>query len=541
MKTFILFEPKRSYAQNAENETTINDYPFDILFASSYTDIFVLSKQYPDSKILLGAGAMHDPSFNRASMPANAVFYAHNVTELEELGEAKYPCIGIAKTPVKLLSMMSGNMEVMEYIPQKAETPNTSSVNYQERDHQYNASQIPTQSPTPKEAPAPAFSEEQYRQFLAFMEAQKAMNQPPAQLTPASQPEYDGDEDDEDDGCANSPVSTPVPKTSQKKQGSILRDNIEAKRAAEARAGIQRSGINIEGLVPEKIKTTTATVYAAKGGVGKTSISAETAYCLACTNNGRRNLRVCVVDYNIDFGDIASTLELDEKGNNMVLWAAEIQEKLDAGKKPDDINFTKHEMEDYYLQRVNNKLQLYALVAPIAHEDSMNISSDSLDVMLRNIIENGEFDFVICDTGNNTRDASVIALSRSDNILLVATQDVTTANCNSAMIRTMRQVTINGKPFDQNKIKLVINNIISSREAGISVEEVEETFPYECIARIKRTPDIIKANNFGKPLVQNPKHEYSKQIFKIVRYLTSGEIEDEPVQEKKSLFSFLKK
>lgn len=540
MKTFILYDPKRSYAQNAENETTINDYPFEVLFASSYTDTFVLSRQYPDAKILLGAGVALDPSFDKNSLSTNTMFYAHNVTELEELGEQKYPCIGIAKTPAKLLNMMSGNLEALAYIPQKSEqatvTPQTVQTPpvAQPMPQVQNHPAIPTYDPVPNSPASAPFSEEQYRQFLAYMNAQ-GMNQPSSYPSTASPNMYPEEK-------ATEPAAyTPEPKNIQKKQGSILRDNIEAKRAAEARAGIQQAGINFEGYVPEKIKTITATVYAAKGGVGKTSISAETAYCLACTNNGRRNLRVCVVDYNIDFGDIASTLELDEKGNNMVLWAAEIQEKLDAGKEPDDISFTKHEMENYYLQRVNNKLQLYALVAPIAHEDSMNISSEALDVMLRNIIDNGEFDFVICDTGNNTRDASVIALSRSDNILLVATQDVTTANCNSAMIRTMRQVTINGRPFDQNKIKLVINNIISSREAGISVEEVEETFPYECIARIKRTPDIIKANNFGKPLVQNPKHEYSKQIFKIVQYLTSGEIVDEPAQEKKGLFSFLKK
>lgn len=114
------------------------------------------------------------------------------------------------------------------------------------------------------------------------------------------------------------------------------------------------------------------------------------------------------------------------------------------------------------------------------------------------------------------------AIEMSDYILLIATQDVTTANCNSSVLRVLGDA-----GFDTNKVRLIVNNVMSSRETGISVQEVEETFPYPCVCRIKRTPDIIRANNIGRPLVYKPKHEYTKQIQKIVRFVTSNHIDAE--------------
>lgn len=280
-------------------------------------------------------------------------------------------------------------------------------------------------------------------------------------------------------------------------------------------------------------RTKVVTVYSAKGGVGKTSIATELAVCLALTSNGRRRFRVCIVDYNIDFGDVATTLELRDDGPNMSYWASEIRGMLENDKEPDDIQFTREDMESHYLQKMKDT-GLYALCAPITHEDSMLVKPTELEIMLRNIIDHGEFDFVICDTGNNTRDSSIIALDHSEYVLLVATQDVTTANCNASVLRTLQDA-----GFDTDKVRLVVNSVLSSRETGISVQEVEETFPYKCVARIKRTNDIIKANNLSRPLVYKPNHDYTKQIQRIVRYITEGERMEEP--QKKKLFSFGKR
>lgn len=283
-----------------------------------------------------------------------------------------------------------------------------------------------------------------------------------------------------------------------------------------------------------KRNTKVVTVYSAKGGVGKTTIAAELSSYLSLTCRGRGKTRVCLIDYNIDFGDIRTTLGFHPSDVNMSLWASVIKEKMDHGEDKDTMTFTQNEMETTYLKakKFTSDTEFYTLLAPANHIDSMDITETQLSVMLRNIIENGNFDYVICDTGNNTRDSAILALDYADYIFLVVTQDVTTTNCNDSFISTMREM-----HFDESKIRLVINNIVSARDTGISVSDIEEYVKYPCIARIKHNTDVIKANNNGSPLVFLSNHEFTKELRKIVAFLTGNEIDVET--PKKSFLSKL--
>ena len=295
----------------------------------------------------------------------------------------------------------------------------------------------------------------------------------------------------------------------------------------ETAVNAEKSRIEREFSVPKR-KTTVVTVYSAKGGVGKTTLSTEIAVYLALTCGGRDRYKVCLVDYNIDFGDVLTTLDFNSDGPNMADWAKHIRSRLDNGEEAEQIRYSSGEVKSY-LQKMD-KTGAYALLAPIVHEDSLVISEEELQIMLHSVIDCGEFDFVICDTGNNTRDAAVVALDAADYVLLVANQDVTTANCNDSFLTTMRRL-----HFDMDKIRLVINNVQPPRQTGVTVREIEELFPYPCIARIQHDSDVVRANNFSKPIVYEPQHEVTKEIRKIISFLTG--VEEPQTVRKKGLFS----
>lgn len=358
----------------------------------------------------------------------------------------------------------------------------------------------------------------------------------------------------------------PAPQPQYAPISENIRNNKQEKLDREADELIERDGVYVKDENGAKV----ITVYAAKGGVGKTTIASQLAVCLALTSNGRRKFKVCLVDFNIDFGDVATTLNLSPKGVNMTHWSSDIQEQLrakikaaypgesdefcdgilenvnaqnDPARFADSINYDTADIQNTWLQQMPGT-GLHVLVAPVVHEDSMNIEVSDLQIMLRNLVRNGGFDFVVCDTGNNTRSSSIIALQMADYTLLVATQDVTTVNCNDSFINTMKRLAPMGLGFDLARIRLVVNNILPSQSTGLTIKEIEDNFSFPCIARIKRSEDVIKANNLGKPIVYNEKHAFTKEVQNIVRYVTGVSapvIDSEPAKKKKKFLFFSSK
>lgn len=287
------------------------------------------------------------------------------------------------------------------------------------------------------------------------------------------------------------------------------------------------------------------TVYSAKGGVGKTTISCELATFLSLTAHGRGHFRVCIVDLNVVFGDILSTLTFDPNKVCMTQWIQDIQERHQAGRDWDKIQYTETEIEKY-LQKKDDT-GLYALIAPISNEDYMRIPETELasllHVMLSNLIQNGGFDFIICDTGNNLDDAAYLALNQADEVLLVLTQSMNAANCNNSFLNTM-----NHMEFDMNKIRIVINQAKPSKAVGISVQELEEALihpetrkPYPCYAKIKDFDAVRNAENLGEPMVFHSSHEFTKGIGEISSKLIGENFVLEQPEKKRGWFRRKKK
>ena len=240
----------------------------------------------------------------------------------------------------------------------------------------------------------------------------------------------------------------------------------------------------------------------------------------------------------------------------MSTWGAEIEYRIANHPSKKDAKENKKKiandelLEDftYTSAQISNWLQhdeksgLYALLAPVSNLDSMELDDAHIKIMIYNLIHNSDFDYVICDTGNNTRDASFIALEMADTVIMVLDQQVNNANCNNSFLHTAERIN-----FDVDKIKLVINGVLPEKEVGVSVEEVETAFrnlrtgrPYnfESLARIPFNKDVKLAGNLGQPLVFDPNHEFTKQIGLIAKRIIGEETKLAPVK-KKSLFSKL--
>lgn len=282
---------------------------------------------------------------------------------------------------------------------------------------------------------------------------------------------------------------------------------------------------------PER-KTRVVSVYSAKGGVGKSTLSANIALYLSMMDHGRGKYKVCLVDYNIESGDVRTILGFKgEKLVDMGIWAEDIHEQLLRHANPDDITFTREQIYRY-LEPYHDKTGLYVLLAPQLHENAQFIEANEIRVMLDNIIKYGDFDFVICDTADNTSDSSYCALEASDTVFLVCTQDVTTATRNDSVLRSLKHT-----GMDMTKFRIIINNVTSKHKAGVSVSEIESYFDgYECVGRIHENSAVLHANNYASPLVLKPKNSFTEDLRNVVLYLLKNKGTDKK-PTKKGLFS----
>ena len=568
MKKYIIANTRDNMIAEIQTKIMLDGYDLEVKTARTVAGLYKLCENDDITHIILGPHIVLENDFNLSRLMGHPVSgYISKTDQAQIFAGREIPCIGVAKDSDALIGILMQdtlpNMKFEaahnqdDYIDvdaiELATEENPPLNNRPRHDSSVQNSSVQSTQPTqPMQPVQPVqqqaqpnmpFTQEQMAMFMQFMQ-QMGMSTPPAPIATQTAPSMQYTSQQQ---SAPQPTQLPTETTQSKqekkrkgkskpsdsayRQATYAVQNNKAGDDAIARA-LERDGIYFD-TKGRKENASVITVYAAKGGVGKTTIATELAAYLALTSNGRNRLSVCIIDYNIDFGDVCSHLGLNPKGNNMISWAAEIDAMVNDGENPDNISFSESDIRRGYLQRMD-KTDLFALFAPIAHEDSMDISDTALKVMLRNIVENGGFDYVVIDTGNNTRDAAIIALEAAEHTLLIATQDLTTANCNSSVLDVLGKMEKKRPGLNTSKIALIINNVIPASEAGVSTRDVEDAFPFPCVAKIKRTPDVLKANNFSRPLIFNAKHSFTHQIQKIVQYVTMGEISNDTYEEKKS-------
>ena len=589
MKRILLIDTNYGFTSDLESRlilSDLDDYDFTMLNnADNIPD--AINRQNPDEVIVAAGLLSSNPNWN---FPMPVTSYARKAEELALSKETGIPCYGIIQRATDLLSAIENGTTVSFEPPraveekspdpagpaedifmtarQSQEKENAPKDVYDSRQAQYPKPTVSVPADT-QENPG---SHQEYRmpQTVPPMTG----NIPNVQQTSQpSQTEYDTaketgafqQKDYRQPEPYRTPESVPEPEPPRtytssrtnvsgadfRKQLAAAREKEEAERRrkeAEEAGRVNHQAEHAVDLALGNIRkpAKTIAVYSAKGGVGKTTVACELATYLALVTNGRSNFKVCVADFDIDFGDVLNTLSFDPNKACMSLWAADIRERLAAlpvdrnglhtPEQLATIRYTENEVS-LFLQH-NERDGLYALLAPISNEDSMDISEEEVKVMIDNLIYNGGFDFVICDTGNNTKDSSFISLEKADEILLIHTQSVNTVNCNAGLLSMLEKIN-----FDMNKIKLIINKAKPAKSVGVSIQEVQEALlnpytgkPYDCIAVIKNTDDASHSNNTGEPLVYKSGHDFTKSIAAIAADVIDDDFRLQP-KKKKGLFS----
>jgi pilus assembly protein CpaE len=226
------------------------------------------------------------------------------------------------------------------------------------------------------------------------------------------------------------------------------------------------------------------TVFAAKGGCGKTTFAINLAVALA-SDPARR---VCVVDLDLAFGDVAISVQLDP--------ARTIVDGLPMAGHLDDTGASS--------LLTNYRSNLEMLLAPVTPGDAEKIPP-SLVAELLGVLR-GIFDYVVVDTPAQFSEHVLTAMDASAHHVLLTTPDVP----------ALKNLRITLDMLDLLSYPREIRSVVLNRadaKVGLSLDDVQRVVRWPIVAHIPSSREVPISINKGTPIaLASPAHAVSQAI-----------------------------
>lgn len=225
------------------------------------------------------------------------------------------------------------------------------------------------------------------------------------------------------------------------------------------------------------------TVTSATGGSGKTFMAANLATYLVKTTG----LKVLLVDLDLQFGEIATSLHLHPKRSIDDL----VKEEGDLGPL-----LAEHLIE--------HKAGFKALCSPTDPLAGEWIGPDDITRVLDAARQ--QFDFVVVDSPPTLSETCLAAFDQSEGLLILANMDVPSVKNMRRFIDTLEILKV-----PKTELGLVLNR--ADPGTGIEISEVQPLFPQGFLAVLPTSKLVCWSINMGEPLLQDkPESEFSQLL-----------------------------
>ncbi len=226
------------------------------------------------------------------------------------------------------------------------------------------------------------------------------------------------------------------------------------------------------------------TVFSPKGGTGCTTMVVNLAVALQAMVGP--DVNVCVVDANLQFGDISVFMKL-QPTRTLADLAPHVQDL--------DVDLLK-------TITVPHNSGVQVLVAPVSPEDAevfrdAGIEETGVNHAMRTILEFAryQYDFIIVDTSHHVDDVLLAALDVSDLVLVVTRPVIPEIRGARMFIELLQKL-----GYAMNRIGLVIN-CVDNKRMGIQPEAIERAM-MPALAQIPLDERIaLRAANYGEPIL----------------------------------------
>jgi pilus assembly protein CpaE len=222
------------------------------------------------------------------------------------------------------------------------------------------------------------------------------------------------------------------------------------------------------------------TVFSAKGGTGKTVVSTNLA--LALHKNAAR--RVCILDLDLEFGDVAISMKL-----------APTRGIIDAV----ELDLQRSESLTSLLTRYAPRLD--CVLAPVNPGDAERISPALVAQLISQL--RARYDYVVIDTPSQFSEHVLEALDAADHHVLITTPEIPALK---NLRLTLDMLDMLG--YDRGRRSILLNR--ADPKVGMTVDDVETAIKTVLTAKLPATQDAPASINRGEPLVAgDARHPFS--------------------------------
>ncbi|HEX6685089.1 MAG TPA: P-loop NTPase [Candidatus Limnocylindrales bacterium] len=274
-------------------------------------------------------------------------------------------------------------------------------------------------------------------------------------------------------------------------------------------AGRPTGRAKVPEMVQNRREGQVITVFSAKGGCGKSTLATNLAVALT----GAGDKRVCLVDLDLAFGDVAILLQLNPERT--------IADAIGLADRIDETGLRT------LLTRYRPGLEV--LLAPIKPAASEEIGPDLITELLH--LARNDFDYIVVDTASALSGQILAALDATHHYVLIATPE----------LPSLKNLRVTMDTFDLLDYRRDARTVVLNRadsKVGLSIPDIQKALRVPINAYIPSSRDVPLSANKGVPLaVSHPNHPVSVAVRELATKQFA--VADAP-RPKRGLFSWSK-
>ncbi len=217
---------------------------------------------------------------------------------------------------------------------------------------------------------------------------------------------------------------------------------------------------------------TIITIFGAKGGIGKTTISTNLATALVRGTGST----VCLVDMDTRFGDVA--IMMDVAVEQSIADLARHIEEIDRDTVRD------------YLVRHHSGVQI--LPAPLHPTEWRNVTPAQISKIIDLLAQT--HDYVVIDTPGTFNEIVGATLEVASLILLVTSMDIASIKDTALALEMLQSASVS-----EDKVKLMVNH--STAANTLREDDVERVLEYKVFWCIPHDLNVATSTQLGQPVI----------------------------------------